>query len=214
MIGTDVTCPTWFTNDNLPELTQAYKFVTDKIKHIDADKVGGDVIKILEAAAIQIATSRANGGDPKYLVIDPFNMLSMKGVKSGHERIEEILRRLTQFSHQMKVMCILIAHPFKMRKDEKTGMYEVPDFYSVKGSSAFFEMSYHGLVVYRSPGQVLVRVLKVKQNNLGRTGAEVYFDYEKAPGRYVPKDEEGNELGGDHRQKDWLEKAIKLNNKK
>ena len=208
LIGTDVTCPTWFTNDNLPELTQAYKFVTDKIKHINADKVGGDVVKILEAAATQVATSRANGGDPKYLVIDPFNMLSMKGMKSGHERIEEILRRLTQFSHQMKVMVVLVAHPFKMRKDEKTGMYEVPDFYSVKGSSAFFEMSYHGICVYRSPGQVMVRVLKVKQNNLGKTGAEVYFDYEKAPGRYTPKDEEGNELSGDHRQKDWLKRAL------
>ena len=50
----------------------------------------------------------------------------------------------------------------------------------------------------------------MKQNNLGRTGAEVYFDYEKAPGRYVPKDEEGNELSGDHRQKDWLERALTI----
>ena len=163
---------------------------------------------ILDIAAAQVAESRAKGGDPKYLVIDPFNMLSIKGKFSGHEKIEEILRRLTTFSHQMKVMVILVAHPFKMRKDEKTGNYEVPDFYSVKGSSAFFEMSYHGLVVYRSPGQVLVRVLKVKQNNLGRAGAEVYFDYEKAPGRYLPKDEEGNELGGDHRDRNWLELAI------
>ena len=140
-------------------------------------------------------------------------MLSIKGKFNGHEKIEEILRRLTQFSHQMKMMVILVAHPFKMRKDEKTGNYEVPDFYSVKGSSAFFEMSYHGLVVYRSPGQVLVRVLKLKQNNLGRAGAEVYFDYEKAPGRYVPKDEEGNELSGDHRSKDWLTDALKKENK-
>lgn len=208
LIGTDVTCKTWFTESNMPKLTQAYQFITSKIKHIDADKTGGNVLDILDIAAAQVAESRAKGGDPKYLVIDPFNMLSIKGKFSGHEKIEEILRRLTTFSHQMKVMVILVAHPFKMRKDEKTGNYEVPDFYSVKGSSAFFEMSYHGLVVYRSPGQVLVRVLKVKQNNLGRAGAEVYFDYEKAPGRYLPKDEEGNELGGDHRDRNWLELAI------
>ena len=208
LIGTDVTCKTWFNEDNMPRLTEAYNFITGKIKHIDANKVGGNVLEILDIAAQQVAESRANGGDPKYLVIDPFNMLSMKGKFNGHEKIEEILRRLTTFSHQMNVMVILVAHPFKMRTDEKTGEYMVPDFYSVKGSSAFFEMSYHGLVVYRSPGQVMVRVLKVKQNNLGRTGAEVYFDYDKAPGRYIPKDEEGNELAGDHRQKDWLEKAI------
>ena len=209
LIGADVTCKTWFTENNMPRLTQAYDFVTSKIKHINADKVGGNVVEILDIAARQVAESRAAGGDPRYLVIDPFNMLSIKGKFSGHEKIEEILRRLTTFSHQMKVMIILVAHPFKMRKDEKTGNYEVPDFYSVKGSSAFFEMSYHGLVVYRSPGQVLVRVLKVKQNNLGRAGAEVYFDYDKGPGRYISKDEEGNELSGDHRQKDWLEKAIR-----
>jgi hypothetical protein len=213
LIGTDVTCKTWFNENNMPTLTNAYRFITSKIKHINSDKVGGDVIKILEIAAQQVAESRANGGDPKYLVIDPFNMLSIKGKFNGHEKIEEILRRLTQFSHQMKMMVILVAHPFKMRKDEKTGNYEVPDFYSVKGSSAFFEMSYHGLVVYRSPGQVLVRVLKVKQNNLGRAGAEVYFDYERAPGRYIPKDEEGNELGGDHRSKDWLTDVLKKENK-
>lgn len=208
LIGTDVTCKTWFNEKNMPKLTQAFDFITSKVKHIDANKVGGNVIEILDIAAQQVATSRANGGDPKYLVIDPFNMLSIKGKFSGHEKIEEILRRLTSFSHQMNVMVILVAHPFKMRKDEKTGEYEVPDFYSVKGSSAFFEMSYHGLVVYRSPGGVMIRVLKVKQNNLGRAGAEVFFDYDKGPGRYIPKCEEGNELGGDHREKDWLEKAI------
>ena len=208
LIGADVTCSTWFNESNMPKLTQAYQFITSKIKHINSDKVGGNIIEILDIAAQQIAESRSNGGDPKYLVIDPFNMLSIKGKFNGHEKIEEILRRITSFSHQMKVMCILVAHPFKMRKDEKTGLYEVPDFYSVKGSSAFFEMSYHGLVVYRSPGQVMVRILKVKQNNLGRAGAEAYFDYERGPGRYIPKDEEGNELGGDHRSKDWLDEAI------
>lgn len=206
LIGVDVTCKTWFTDSNMPRLTQALDFVTSKIKHIDASRVGGNIVDILDIAAKQVSDSRSKGGDPRYLVIDPFNMLSIKGKFNGHEKIEEILRRITSFSHQMNVMVILVAHPFKMRKDEKTGEYEVPDFYSVKGSSAFFEMSYHGLVVYRSPGGVMVRVLKVKQNNLGRTGAEAYFDYDKGPGRYLPKDEEGNELQGDHREKDWIEK--------
>ena len=83
----------------------------------------------------------------------------------------------------------------------------IPDFYSVKGSSAFFEMSYHGFVVYRNPdGSVLVKVLKVKQNNLGTTGAEVFFTYDLLSGRYIPIDEEGNELSGDHRDRDWIDK--------
>jgi|TARA_R110000744_G_scaffold139410_1_gene250404 hypothetical protein len=205
LVGTDVTCKTWWNENNMPKFKEAYDFITEKIKHIDASRVGGNVLDILDIAAKQVSDSRANGGNPKYLVIDPFNMLSMKGKFNGHEKIEEILRRITTFSHQMGVMVILVAHPFKMKTDEKTGEYNVPDFYSVKGSSAFFEMSYHGLVVYRSPAGVMVRVLKVKQNNLGRTGAEVFFDYERTSGRYIPKDEDGNEMSGDHRQKNWLE---------
>ena len=209
LIGSDVTCKTWFNESNMPQLEDAYKFITNKVKHIDASRIGGNIIDILDIAAQQVADSRSAGGNPKYLVIDPFNMLSIKGKMGGHEKIEEILRRITTFSHQMGVMVILVAHPFKMQKDEKTGEYQVPDFYSVKGSSAFFEMSYHGLVIYRSPSGVMVRVLKVKQNNLGRAGGEVFFDYERSGGRYIPKDEDGNEMSGDHRDKNWMDKINK-----
>jgi twinkle protein len=137
-------------------------------------------------------------------------MLSLKGSFSGHEKIEEILRRLTHFSHQMNVLVFLVAHPFKMKKDEKTGIYEVPDFYSVKGSSAFFEMCYHGAVIYRTAFNVMVKVLKVKQNNLGTAGESAYFLYERLSGRYVPCDEEGNEMQGTHRETDWLEQGLEL----
>jgi hypothetical protein len=209
MIGADITCPS-FDEDLI--VKKAYEFVVSKIKHVDTSKFGGDITKILGICAESIHKLRAEGGDPKYIVIDPFNMLSIKSKSGGHEKIEQILRAITQFSHQMEVLVILVAHPFKMRKDEKTGEFEVPDFYSVKGSSAFFEMSYHGLVVYRKPnGSVMVKVLKVKQNNLGTTGAEVFFEYDKPSGRYIPIDEEGNELGGDHRAKDWMTKIFKNN---
>ena len=204
MVGADITCPSWSDEKKTKE---AFDFVTKHFKHIDTNRSGGYVINLLEIAAKQIAKSRAEGGDPKYIVLDPFNMLSIKSKASGHEKIEQILRTLTQFSHQMDILVILVAHPFKMRKDEKTGEYEVPDFYSVKGSSAFFEMSYHGWVVYRkSDGSVMVKILKVKQNNLGTTGAEAYFDYQRSSGRYIPIDEQGNEMSGDHYDKDWLEK--------
>lgn len=212
LIGTNVTCPTYLNDSNIPAFKEAYDFITSKIQHINTTKIGGNISSILEIAARHIKESRDNGGDPKYIVLDPFNMLSIKGRFSGHEKIEEMLRRITHFSHQMGVMVLLVAHPFKMRKDEKTGSYEVPDFYSVKGSSAFFEMSYHGLVVYRTGYQsedpVLVRVLKVKQSNLGTTAGEVLLSYDRNSGRYMPIDAEGNEEPGDHRNKDWLKLAV------
>lgn len=207
MIGADITCETYRSNkDNLPIVKENFDFVTNYFKHIDVSKIGGSINEILKYAAEIVQKQREAGEDPRYLVIDPFNMLSIKGKFSGHEKIEEILRRITHFSHQMKILVFLVAHPLKMRVDEKTGQYQVPDFYSVKGSSAFFEMSYHGFVVYRNPdGTVLVKILKVKQNNLGTTGAEVLFYYDKLPGRYIPIDEEGNELTGDHRERNWIE---------
>ncbi len=212
LIGLNVTCESFLNKDGEIRFKKAYDFITSKIKHVDTTIVGGNINTILEKCARKIKDSREAGGNPRYVVIDPFNMLSIKGRFSGHEKIEEILRRITQFSHQMNVLVILIAHPFKMKKDEKTGRYEVPDFYSVKGSSAFFEMSYHGIVVYRTgyseSDLVLVKILKVKQNNLGNSNEEVFFTYERNSGRYIPVDSEGNEESGDHREKNWLERAL------
>jgi len=209
MIGANITCETWWHEKNEGVFKDNYRFITDKIKHVDIKDVGGNVEKILIKSASWVQNEREIGNNPRYVVIDPFNMLSTGTKVSGHEKAEEILRQLTHFSHQMGVMVILVAHPFKMKKDEKTGEYDIPDFYSVKGSSAFFEMSYHGLTIYRINGMVLVRILKVKQNNLGDAGSDVWFMYDKPSGRYVPCDEEGVELDGDHREKNWLNKVKK-----
>ena len=207
MIGSNITCGTWWHEKNEIEFKENYNFITKKIQHIDVQKTGGKIESILMKSAEWIQQQRRLGEDPKYVVIDPFNMLSTSGKVSGYEKAEEILRQLTHFSHQMGVLVILVAHPFKMKKDEKTGEYEIPDFYSVKGSSAFFEMSYHGLTIYRTNGMVLVRVLKVKQNNMGDAGSDVWFKYDKHSGRYIPVDEEGLEMVGDHRDKNWLSKV-------
>jgi hypothetical protein len=207
MIGSNITCSTWWHEKNEIVFKENYNFITKKIQHIDVKKTGGKIENLLMKSAEWVQQQRRLGEDPKYVVIDPFNMLSTSGKVSGYEKAEEILRQLTHFSHQMGVLVILVAHPFKMKKDEKTGVYEIPDFYSVKGSSAFFEMSYHGLTIYRTNGMVLVRVLKVKQNNMGDAGADVWFEYDKQSGRYIPCDDEGSEMVGDHRDKNWLSKV-------
>lgn len=211
LIGKNIACPSYDISSRSAEFTESLRFISNKIKLLNTNKVGGNINDILLACAKKIKESRDIGGNPKYVVIDPFNMLSLKGRLNGHEKIEEILRRISEFSHKMQVIVILVAHPTKMKKDEKTGKYDIPDFYSVKGSSAFFEMSYHGLVVYRTGSStndpVQVKVLKVKQNNLGESGKTAYFTYERDSGRYIPIDEEGTELKGDHRDKNWLEKS-------
>lgn len=215
LIGKNVTCKSYLTKENIPTLKKAVSYLTSQIKHIDTIKNGGEITKLLEIAAKRIHKSREEGIGVKYFVIDPYNMLSLKGSKlNGYEKVEEILRKITHFSHQMDVMVILIAHPVKIKKDPKTGAYEIPDFYSVKGSSAFFEMSYHGIVIfrhgYKSSDAILARILKVKQSKLGKTMADATFTFDSNSTRYVPIDEEGNVMSGDHASKDWLEKALKL----
>lgn len=208
LIGSNISSKQWLEGNNTERLHEGIAFVTEFIKHVDTPKVGSNTNTLLKVASNQIKKDRSKGKAVKYVVIDPFNMLSIKGRVSGHEKIEEILRKITQFSHEMEVLVFLVAHPTKMKKDEQTGKFEVPDFYSVKGSSAFYEMSYHGLVIYRTGYEaddlVFVKVLKVKQSNLGITGESAFFRYHRESGRYIPTDEEGNELQGDHYEKDWF----------
>ena len=209
LLGVDIRVPEWMDNEkNMVRAKQAFDLISDKIHWVDTPKVGGNINKVLLHCAEKIQKLRKAGKDVKYVIIDPYNMLSITGKFSGHESVTEILRRITEFSHKMDVLVHLVAHPFKMSKDEN-GIYQVPDFYSVKGSSAFFEMSYHGTVIYRmSNGLTLWKVLKVKQNNLGEKDAEAFFLYDKPSGRYIPCDIDANVDGGDHYDTDWLERAL------
>lgn len=202
--GKDIRCESYLNNsENEDRLKKLYDFIVSKIIHLNVNKTGGNINKILEAFKYKITSLREKGLDVRYVVIDPFNMVSIKGNYGDTQKIEEILRRITQFSHEMNVLVHLVAHPTKMKKDEKTGKFEVPNFYNVKGSSAFFEMSYHGAVVYRDDFVTMVKVLKVKQNSLGEKDECAYFLYHKESGRHIPCTEDGDELKGSHRDV-WL----------
>lgn len=197
------------SNVKLERMRELCDFVTHYFKHIDLDRIGSNIENIIKKLDLDIDRERSLGKDVKYVVIDPYNMINVKGTASPTEKAEIIMRALTQFSKKKDVLVFLVAHPTKMQKDEKTGEYKVPDFYSVKGSSAFFEMAYHGIVVYRMPnGSTMLRILKVKQNNMGRKDSECYFDYDVPSGRYIPIDMEGAELEGDYFDRDWLEKSF------
>ena len=196
VIGHNITSPT----ANKSEISNAYKFVMKHYTHVDIEKTGGDINKILKCFQVMADLGY------KSFVLDPFNLLTIKSRGGELEKISEILRKITMFANTNKVYVFLIAHPRKMSKNDKTGKPDIPDFYSVKGSSAFFEMSYHGLVVHRddeSETPVLVRVLKVKQNNLGRRDANMFFKYSIGSGRYIPLTEDGDIIRCDYNIPNW-----------
>lgn len=123
------------------------------------------------------------------LVIDPYNKVRLdKGNGlSVPEYTMDYLTKVDKWAKQHDCLVILAAHPIKMQKKEN-GEFEEPTFYSVKGGGEFYDMSYHGLSVYRNMSEktTKVKVLKVKFQNLGVTGAECMFTWNAAAGKLVP----------------------------
>ncbi len=184
---------------------RATKMISRNVKHLDVNRIGGDIDRILKYCAISIEKYKID-----MLILDPFNHMSTKSGGSDHARSEDVLRKLAIFAKKHDVLIILVAHPTKMPIEESTGKFKVPNLYNVKGTSAFYEMTYHGWVVYRDDKDincpVMVEILKVKQNNLGEKGAKVFFKYDKPSGRFIPVDADGEELDGDWNDRDWIDK--------
>lgn len=80
-------------------------------------------------------------------VIDAFNKVILS--KGGKEEIDLVLTKLTSFCIRHNVQIFLIVHPTKMRKNEKTGKYEIPTLYDCSGSSDFRNQTHNGITIYR-----------------------------------------------------------------
>lgn len=131
------------------------------------------------------------------LVIDPYNKVRLeKGSGlSIPDYTMEYLTKVDVWSKKHDCLVLLAAHPRKMQRRDN-GEFEEPTFYDVKGGGEFYDMSYHGLSIYRDYGQchTKVKVLKVKFQNLGENQAEVLFTWDKSTGRFVPKDSGGGTM--------------------
>tara|TARA_R100000951_G_scaffold95314_1_gene84321 strand:+ start:1857 stop:3629 length:1773 start_codon:yes stop_codon:yes gene_type:complete len=116
-------------------------------------------------------------------IIDAWNKVLMPKGMSGKDAIDNILTRLTSFCIQHNVHVFLVAHPTKMKKNEKTNKYDVPDLYSVSGSSDFRNQTHNGLCVYRefpdenSNGCTLVVNLKTKYDFQGNITSVNKFNW-------------------------------------
>ena len=83
--------------------------------------------------------------------------------------ISKTLGLITNFARQNDVLMVIVAHPRKMEK--KDGIFEVPNLYSISGSSHFFNKTDYGITVYRTDNDdVEIHIQKVKFRHLGKTG--------------------------------------------
>ena len=122
----------------------------------------------------------------KMLVIDPWNKLehNMENGITETQYISKKLDELTTFAKQNDVLLFLVAHPYKMKKEN--GKFEVPNLYSISGSAHFYNKADYGISVYRNDeaGNVEVHIQKVKFKHLGNTGVG-YLQYNLINGRYI-----------------------------
>ena len=108
----------------------------------------------------------------KGLLFDPWNCIEHKYEENETKYVLECLNKLISFLDKYKVHCFLIAHPTKLKKDVKTGKYEIPTMYSISGSAHFFNRTHNGISVWRDfeNNVVDVYVQKVKWSWLGKIG--------------------------------------------
>jgi twinkle protein len=123
-------------------------------------------------------------------VVDAWNKVEFTGKKTERENIGITLSRLTQFAQQNNVLIIVIAHPTKMKKNEK-GIYDKPSLYDVAGSSDFRNQTHDGFCIYRYFGEenyTTFTNLKTKYSFQGEIGKELELNYHIPSGRYFEVD--------------------------
>lgn len=122
------------------------------------------------------------------LLFDPWNCIEHKYSGENETKyVLECLNKLIIFLDKYRVHGFLVAHPTKLKKDPKTGKYEIPTLYNISGSAHFFNRPHNGLSVYRDfqTNIVDVYVQKVKWSWLGKIGFASY-NYDTMTRMYKP----------------------------
>lgn len=129
-------------------------------------------------------------------VIDAWNKVVLND-KNELQGIRRVLTKLTAFAQQNNVMIFLVAHPTKMKKNDKSGLVEMPTLYDVAGSADFRNQTHDGFCVYRvfgEGGKTIVKNLKTKMTFQGDINKEADFYYNEDNGRYYDCTTQKNNL--------------------
>lgn len=125
-------------------------------------------------------------------VVDAFNKVILdKGDKL--EQINRVLTKLTHFAQSNNVAIILVAHPTKMKIDEKTKQYNVPTLYDVSGSADFRNQTHNGFTIFRyfqsqeNDGYTVFHNMKTKFNFQGKISETAEFSYSMINGRFYER---------------------------
>lgn len=144
--------------------------MVDKYFHfVNTSEIDITIDGIIEKADQLVTRYGING-----IILNPWNCIEHKksGNQSETEYVSECLQKFITFLKRRDVHGFLVAHPTKIKKDEKTGKYKVATLYDISGSAHFFNKTHNGMSVYRDfdTNIVDVYVQKVKDSWLGKLG--------------------------------------------
>lgn len=159
----------------------AKEYLNDNFFFINPDDENFTLENILDKAKQLVLRYGITG-----LVIDPFNRLEhqIPGGLSETNYIGKLLDKMDGFCKMFGIHLFLVAHPVKISKD-KSGEYEIPNLYSINGSSNFFNKAEIGMCVYRNFKENVteVYVQKVRFKYVGKQGM-VQLKWNEVNGRY------------------------------
>lgn len=122
------------------------------------------------------------------LVIDPWNEIdhTRPANLTETEYISQSLTKFRRFARRHGVHLWLVAHPTKLKKDEK-GKYPAPTPYDINGSAHWRNKADDCITVHRDPmnqnGEVEIHIGKIRFKEVGRVGVTT-LHYDKITGRY------------------------------
>ncbi|UKI34084.1 MAG: toprim domain-containing protein [Lentisphaeria bacterium] len=126
----------------------------------------------------------------KMFVLDPYNEIEHTRTQwmTETEYISYFMARLRKFARQNGVLVFLVAHPTKLKKDERTKKYPVASLYDIAGSANFANKTDNGLSLWRDPTAksniVQVHILKIKNKHIGRANTHQEFEWNRKNGRF------------------------------
>jgi twinkle protein len=175
------------------ELERALAFASENIKPLipEEDKTAS-LEDIITAARVCVARYGI-----KALVIDPYNELehTRPAWMSETEYISLFLGRLRTFARMHEVWVCVVAHPTKLKKDDRKNEYPVPSLYDISGSANWRNKADNGLSLWRAfkaqDNKVEVHVQKIKRKGIGRLGKQI-FAWDFATGTYAAVAESEN----------------------
>ena len=126
----------------------------------------------------------------RMFIFDPYNEIehTRNQYMSETEYVSFFMAKLRNFARLNKVWVGLVAHPTKLRKDEKTKKYPVATLYDISGSANFANKTDNGISLWREQKpdchEVQVHILKVKSKFIGRANTHIVLNWDRRTGTF------------------------------